>query len=45
VPLCRTHTRACHLLPVTRMWWRVRALNGSGEPGSWSPGRRFEVKT
>jgi hypothetical protein len=31
-------------LPTTRMWWRVRANNASGNPGTWSPARRFEVK-
>jgi hypothetical protein len=32
-------------LPTTRMWWRVRANDGSGGPGDWSAARRFEVKT
>jgi hypothetical protein len=31
-------------LPTTRMWWRVRANNGSGGPGAWSSARRVEVK-
>ena len=31
-------------LPTTRMWWRVRANDGNGTPGAWSPTRRFEVK-
>ena len=31
-------------LPTTRMWWRVRANDGNGVPGNWSPGRRFELK-
>jgi hypothetical protein len=31
-------------LPMTRMWWRVRANSASGTPGSWSSARRFEVK-
>jgi hypothetical protein len=31
-------------LPIKRMWWRVRANDGSGKPGTWSGGRRFEVK-
>ena len=31
-------------LPVTRMWWRVRANSSSGTPGNWSSARRFEVK-
>ena len=31
-------------LPTRRMWWRVRANNGSGGAGAWSSARRFEVK-
>jgi hypothetical protein len=31
-------------LPTTRMWWRVRANDGSGAPGAWSAVRRVEVK-
>jgi hypothetical protein len=31
-------------LPTQTMWWRVRANNASGNPGSWSSVRRFEVK-
>jgi hypothetical protein len=31
-------------LPTRRMWWRVRANDGSGNPGAWSPRRRFELK-
>lgn len=31
-------------LPTTRMWWRVRGNDASGNPGSWSAVRRFEVK-
>jgi hypothetical protein len=31
-------------LPVTRMWWRARAINASGAPGAWSSARRFEVR-
>jgi hypothetical protein len=31
-------------LPIKTMWWRVRALNGSGIAGNWSAARRFEVK-
>jgi hypothetical protein len=31
-------------LPVTRMWWRVRANDSSGAPGAWSSVRRVEVK-
>ncbi len=31
-------------LPTKTMWWRVRANDGSGNSGSWSAARRFEVK-
>jgi hypothetical protein len=31
-------------LPLKTMWWRVRANNASGTPGTWSAARRFEVK-
>lgn len=31
-------------LPTARMWWRVRANDASGNPGAWSPERRFEIK-
>jgi Beta-propeller repeat len=31
--------------PTTRMWWRVRANDVSGAPGSWSAVRRFELRT
>ena len=31
-------------LPTRRMWWRARANDGAGAPGSWSQVRRFEVK-
>jgi predicted phage tail protein len=31
-------------LPTTRMWWRVRANDGSGAPGARSAVRRVEVK-
>jgi hypothetical protein len=31
-------------LPVTTMWWRVRANDAAGNPGTWSASRRFEVK-
>ncbi len=31
-------------LPVKTMWFRARANNASGNPGSWSAIRRFEVK-
>ncbi len=32
-------------LPTKTMWWRVRANNASGTPGTWSSVRRFEVKS
>jgi hypothetical protein len=32
-------------LPTKTMWWRVRANDSSGNPGIWSPARRFEVKS
>jgi len=31
-------------LPTRRLWWRVRAIASSGEPGAWSGVRRIEVK-
>jgi hypothetical protein len=31
-------------LPTTTMWWRVRANDASGNPGTWSAASRFEVK-
>jgi len=31
-------------LPTMTMWWRVRANPSSGNPGTWSAVRRFEVK-
>jgi hypothetical protein len=31
-------------LPAQRLWWRVRANDGSGSPGAWSGARRFEVR-
>lgn len=31
-------------LPVTRMWFRVRAVNSAGVAGAWSGSRRFEVR-
>jgi hypothetical protein len=37
-------TYSTSALPVTRMWWRVRATDASGNPGAWSPARRFEVR-
>ncbi len=48
-PLLVNQTTAATLfatstLPTSRMWWRVRAIDGVGTPGSWSSVRRFEVK-
>ena len=37
-------TYATSSLPVTRMWFRVRASNTAGTPGAWSAARRFEVR-
>src|SRR4029450_11023689 len=31
-------------LPIKTMWWRARANDASGKPGSWSAIRRFELK-
>ena len=31
-------------LPVTRMWFRVRANDASGTAGAWSAVRRFEIR-
>jgi hypothetical protein len=31
-------------LPVTRMWFRVRAVDAAGVAGAWSGSRRFEVR-
>jgi hypothetical protein len=31
-------------LPTQTMWWRVRANDSTGKAGSFSAGRRFEVK-
>lgn len=31
-------------LPATRMWWRVRAVDGGGNAGTWSGSRRFEIR-
>jgi hypothetical protein len=31
-------------LPTLTMWWRVRANDASGNSGTWSSVRRFEVK-
>jgi hypothetical protein len=31
-------------LPLKTMWWRVRADDASGNSGTWSAARRFEVK-
>lgn len=35
---------ATSTLPVTRMWWRVRANDAAGNPGAWSSARRIEVR-
>jgi hypothetical protein len=32
-------------LPTKTMWWRVRANDASGNAGTWSAARRFEVKS
>jgi hypothetical protein len=37
-------TFASSTLPTLTMWWRVRANDPSGNPGTWSSIRRFEVK-
>ena len=37
-------TYSTNTLPVTRMWWRVRALDASAAAGAWSSARRFEVR-
>ena len=31
-------------LPTLTMWWRARANNASGNAGTWSAARRFELK-
>ncbi|HZN79284.1 MAG TPA: hypothetical protein VFC01_06295 [Mycobacterium sp.] len=31
-------------LPTRQMWWRVRANDSAGNPGTWSSVRRVEVK-
>jgi hypothetical protein len=31
-------------LPTQRLWWRVRAFDSGGNPGTWSGTRRFELK-
>jgi hypothetical protein len=33
-----------NVLPVARMWWRVRATDAAGNPGAWSAVRRLEVR-
>ena len=38
-------TLSTSILPTTRMWWRVRAIDAAGAPGAWSSSRRFEVKS
>ena len=35
---------ATNTLPTRRMWFRVRANDSAGAPGTWSSSRRFEVK-
>jgi hypothetical protein len=37
-------TYTSNALPVARMWWRVRAVDASGNPGAWAAVRRFEVR-
>ena len=37
-------TYATSTLPVTLMWFRVRANDASGTPGAWSAVRRFEIR-
>lgn len=37
-------TYSTSTLPVTRMWFRVRANDASGTAGAWSAVRRFEVR-
>ena len=37
-------TYQTNTLPVTRMWFRVRANDASGTPGAWSAVRRFEIR-
>jgi hypothetical protein len=32
-------------LPIKTMWFRVRANDSAGKPGTWSAIRRFEVKS
>ncbi len=39
-----TSTYSTSTLPVTRMWWRVRAVDASGVAGAWSASSRFEVR-
>ncbi len=39
-----TSTYSTNTLPTTRMWWRVRAVDASGNPGAWSSSRRFELR-
>jgi hypothetical protein len=31
-------------LPARRMWFRARANDAAGAPGTWSASRRFEVR-
>ncbi len=37
-------TYSTSALPVTQMWWRVRASDASGTAGAWSSARRLEVR-
>ncbi len=37
-------TYSTSTLPRARMWWRVRAVDGSGTPGAWSTSRSVEVR-
>ena len=37
-------TYSTSALPVTQMWWRVRASDASGTAGAWSSTRRLEVR-
>jgi hypothetical protein len=39
-----TSTYVTSTLPRERMWWRTRAVDGSGAPGAWSSSRQFEVR-
>ncbi len=43
-PTVTTSTYSTSTLPVTRMWFRVRANDASGAPGAWSAVRRFQIR-